>query len=678
MQFVYPNFLWALALVAIPIIIHLFYFRRYKKVYFSNVHLLKEWQEQKATRNQLKHLLVLLSRILALIALVFAFAQPYIANPKQKQANKNISIYIDNSFSMNAEGQGQLLIDEAKAIAQNIITTYAKNDLSNLNKYQILSNDFEAKQQHLGSKIEAEILLKDIGISTATQKMKAVYQRQKMLLGNKNAHNISYQISDFQVQNALYKADTAIENNLVKIKSSQTRNVYIDSVWFMASYQLKDAQNTLMVRFRNESNEPQSGNYQFLLNKEVKSVGKYEIPANGKIEDTLYFKLNKNHWNTGKIQLSDYPITFDDQYFFSFFVEEKVKVLAITEKGNSPIFKAVFEATDNVLFAQSSVAKINYNSLNEYHFIVLDQMQNISTGLMQALQKYIAQGGSLFFVPHTNGLQSNYNQFFAELNLGQILTKKAQSKTVRQLNLEHYLLNDLFEKTPKDIPLPTTQQHFVWQSNPHILQENIMNYNTQEPFLSSCVVENGMFYFCNASLQPKISNFTQNSLFAPMVYKMAVFGVGNKKISHYLNAETQFILPYEVAIAEAKLCKLKKIDEDKEYIPLMQKIGNQFYFSIKNTKMTAGIYQLFNEQNQLLAYIALNYNRTESDLKTYSIQDLEKHYVNQNTTIIKGNENQIQEKISVQSKGKSLWKWFILFSLLFLAFEIIILRFYKA
>ena len=46
MRFVNPLFLIALVGVAIPIIVHLFHFRRYKKVYFSNVALLREMQEE--------------------------------------------------------------------------------------------------------------------------------------------------------------------------------------------------------------------------------------------------------------------------------------------------------------------------------------------------------------------------------------------------------------------------------------------------------------------------------------------------------------------------------------------------------------------------------------------------------------------------------------------------------
>jgi len=87
MGFLYPSFLWALLAIAIPIIIHLFYFRRFRTVYFTNVRFLKEVKEQTSNRQKIRNLLVLLSRILALAFLVFAFAQPYLTKkggPKKR------------------------------------------------------------------------------------------------------------------------------------------------------------------------------------------------------------------------------------------------------------------------------------------------------------------------------------------------------------------------------------------------------------------------------------------------------------------------------------------------------------------------------------------------------------------------------------------------------------------
>src|ERR1041385_8054555 len=119
MLFYQPSFLFALAALAIPVIVHLFNFRRYKTVYFSNVRFLREVKEETASRSKLKHLLVLASRILALAFLVFAFAQPYIPNKKMNLSSgrKQVGIYIDNSFSMNAISEGRSLFDQAKLTA---------------------------------------------------------------------------------------------------------------------------------------------------------------------------------------------------------------------------------------------------------------------------------------------------------------------------------------------------------------------------------------------------------------------------------------------------------------------------------------------------------------------------------------------------------------------------------
>ena len=78
MQFVNPLFLFGLFAIAIPVIIHLFNFRKFQKVYFTNVDFIEELKQQTQKQSQLKHLLVLLLRILAIASLVFAFAQPYI------------------------------------------------------------------------------------------------------------------------------------------------------------------------------------------------------------------------------------------------------------------------------------------------------------------------------------------------------------------------------------------------------------------------------------------------------------------------------------------------------------------------------------------------------------------------------------------------------------------------
>jgi len=115
MLFQYPAFLFALAALAIPIIIHLFYFRRFKTVYFTNVRFLKEVKEETSARQKLRNLLVLLMRCLAVAALVFAFAQPFIPKDVEvRQGQKLVSVFVDNSFSMRAMSEDVPLLEKAK------------------------------------------------------------------------------------------------------------------------------------------------------------------------------------------------------------------------------------------------------------------------------------------------------------------------------------------------------------------------------------------------------------------------------------------------------------------------------------------------------------------------------------------------------------------------------------
>jgi len=100
MSLVYPSFLWALSALVIPIIIHLFNFRKTTRIYFSNTRFLKQVKEETTQKRRLKQYLVLASRLLFLFFLVMAFAQPFLPAKEEMGQQSTISIYIDNSYSM--------------------------------------------------------------------------------------------------------------------------------------------------------------------------------------------------------------------------------------------------------------------------------------------------------------------------------------------------------------------------------------------------------------------------------------------------------------------------------------------------------------------------------------------------------------------------------------------------
>ena len=121
MHFQYPSFLLALLAVLIPVLIHLFSFRRHTTVYFSHVGFLKNIRQESRRQSRLKQLLILLSRILAVASLVVMFAQPYLRVRDQHASPRSIvGVYLDNSFSMNGQTTGGQLLEVARAKALEI------------------------------------------------------------------------------------------------------------------------------------------------------------------------------------------------------------------------------------------------------------------------------------------------------------------------------------------------------------------------------------------------------------------------------------------------------------------------------------------------------------------------------------------------------------------------------
>ena len=332
---VYPVFLWALLAVTIPIIIHLFNFKKYKKVYFTNVRFLKELQHQSKAKSRLKEILILIARCLTIACLVFAFAQPIIPSADSKTINtgaKAISIYIDNSFSMeNVNKQGALL-DVAKNRAKEIVKAFGSID-----KFQLITNDFEGKHQRFLSKEDALSVIDELKISSAVRQLSDVVKRQEEFLNTSNLTNKKiYVVSDaqkstFNIENL--KPDTTIKTTLIPLQANQINNIYIDSCWFESPLQQKGFIQKLHATLINNGNTTiDAGSAKLFLNKQQLALSSFSLEPNSKTEIVFTFECKQSGFNYGSIKIEDYPITFDDELFFAFNSKVNVSVTLITGK----------------------------------------------------------------------------------------------------------------------------------------------------------------------------------------------------------------------------------------------------------------------------------------------------------------------------------------------------------
>ncbi|MBF97927.1 MAG: hypothetical protein CMI36_02955, partial [Owenweeksia sp.] len=235
MNFLYPQFFWAMLALAIPVIVHLFNFRRYKTVYFSNNRFLQAIQKKSQSFNRLRHLIVLCCRLLALALLVIAFTQPYIPAEESSAGTSNYAaLYLDNSLSMKTKGPNGPLLDEARSQAVELLKSLPENF-----NVQLVSNNFEGREQRYYTPNEAIQMVDELQPSQAYRTAEEIQSRLAGPWQDVNTEKGKLQVfvlSDFQTSQFEDLQSFDRENwntHFIRFESAnELSNVAIDSVWF--------------------------------------------------------------------------------------------------------------------------------------------------------------------------------------------------------------------------------------------------------------------------------------------------------------------------------------------------------------------------------------------------------------------------------------------------------------
>ena len=676
MQFLYPSFLYALGLLALPIIIHLFYFRRFKKVYFTNVKFLKEVKEETNSKQKLKNLLVLLMRLLVIAALVFAFAQPFIPlkNAQVKQGEKNISVFVDNSFSMNALSSDVPLLEKAKSNARNIISAYGVED-----HFQILTNDFEGRHQRLLSQEDAMSLIDEIKPTPSVRNLSQVLNRQTQTLNAQTStEKIAYVISDFQknITNLGAFKDTSVDVSLLPMQSVQEKNVSIDSAWFVSPIQLMNQVNPMVVKVRNYSDEAiDNVRLSLKMDGQTKPVGTLNIPANASVTDTVNISVLQKGWHEGELNITDYPIQFDDNYFFTFNVANEINILVINQAQPNKYLDAVFSGVPYFKIKNENSQNIEYAALPNYQLIILNDLTSISSGLSSELAQYVQNGGNLLIFPSANASVNNYNPFLESIAINELKSFEAIERKVSTVNTEEFVFHDVFERNGHAMKLPITQGNFNLSNFTSRGEEPILKYRDGSTYLGKYVLGSGRVYLCAAPLDKEKNDLVQSGeIFVPMLYKMAIFAAKNKNIAYFIGKDEQIAISNKAS--ENELVYKFKGKKD-EFIPEQKNIGSKMLLGINNQIKEAGFYDLILGDSEIQNKFAFNYDRKESDLKYFNANDLESQ-LGPKMSMLEANENtDMKAMVGERSHGKVLWKWFIIAALVFLALEALILRLFK-
>lgn len=685
MSFLYPAFLFALFVLAIPVIIHLFNFKRYKTLYFSNVQLLKRIKQESRKKSKLKQLIILGARLLALASLVFAFSQPYIPlnDRTPKAAQHIVSIYIDNTFSMkNVNERGQIL-EQAKLKAIEIANSYHAGT-----QFVILTSDLLPEHEFLLSKEQFIQQVTEIKESPRSPKYSEIWASviRSVSGAPKKADKIFYYLSDFQKRGIDFesiKPDSSVWTYLLPFKSDQINNLLIDSCWFEVPGRKIGQQEKMFVHLKNLSEQSyQNIPIRLTINDSLRSISNINIGGHQDATLELNYTNNTQGIQLCKVELDDYPIIYDNSYFLSYKVMGKMKALGIFNPSNnsSEYLKALFAEDELVGYDESPENNVQISQLKDYQCIFMINNQKISSGLKSELISFVDQGGSLVLIPNRTSNFDDYNALLSGLNAPVAASFDTTSMGISEINYSNVLYKDVFKKQEADADFPLIHGFVRFSDQVQKVETPLLKFRNGKNALSTHRFGNGNVYSFSFPIDKGNFNFVRHVIFVPTIYNMVLNSEELQRYAYSIESEEPVMLNQNQLSSEVNEVKITNVQTREEFkVSARNADVGRKQLLLDNLISQAGHF-LVKDKDEPIQSISYNFPRKESIPEFYSLEELNNLIRSNNlkqTQLIEPTEGNFSQTLQDLNNGKQLWKLFISLAIFFLICEMAVIRFWK-
>lgn len=590
--------------------------------------------------SQIKKWLVLFLRLLAVAAIVIAFAEPFKASTTALNSAKETTLYIDNSFSMQANGpKGPLLNSALQELLTKIPPKATINWFTNTSSkkgasVQEVKKDFLKlgyTQKQLSAK---QVLLKADGFFSKdeTSDKRLIY------------------ISDFQKNEAFPKVSDRFKVDAVQLTSLLQQNIAIDSAYVVANKtgitQLKVA---LSAKELSKTTVSVS-----LYNKDILS-SKIAVDFTKQNKQNITFDIDAATGFKGSISLTDTGLSYDNSLYFSINTPAKLKVLSINT-ANADFLQRLF-ATQEFEYTTQDANTLNYSLLAQQNCIILNELKNIDTSLSNALKEFSQNGGSVLIIPALDIDITSYNSLLSNLNLGSFERQLVQQKKISNIVFEHPLYSDVFEKRITNFQYPTINSFYTITSK----APTLLGFEDDKPFLLG--FKNN--YIATAAFNTQNSNFISSTLIVPTLYNIARQSLETPKLYYTIASYVSFGVAAK--LTEDEILNIK--DSVVNFIPLQKVKANKVIITTNAYPKSAGTFSI-NKADEFIESVSYNYNRDETSGIYGDVNNWNGVTPHQNIT-------SLFDAILKENTITDFWKWFALLALIFLIAEMLVLKFYK-
>jgi len=638
MYFKYPQILYFLFLLIIPIIVHLFELRRFQKEYFTNVKFLQELDIKTRKSSKIKKWLLLFTRLCLLAFIIFAFAQPFFKADDNQGKDNELFIILDNSYSMQSKGKhGELL----KRSAQELLESLPKEQRFTLltSEDSFYDTDIQTIQKDL----------QNIGYSSFFSIANQI-AKIKTLSPDKTKDIVI--ITDGKsLQSEDIEALDEKDNIIFSIpKAENLHNVSIDSVYIE---EVSDDFYNLKVNI-SLFGSPKTEITLALYNQN-ELIAKSLLSEN---QSSIAFTIPKEDFN-GYVQLEDNSLEYDNTYYFSISKPEKIKILSIGLKEKNEFLSKIY-TEDHFEFYSFEPKTLDYNRIEDLHTLILNELDEIPQSLIVTLKAFVENGGNLIVIPSEKINVKKLTEIFSSFADLTVAPIQNQKKQITKIAFEHPVFRNVFEKRTDNFQYPYVSKSFSIKTNALA----VLYYQDDEIFLGEIKKNSNSIYLFSAPINLENSNFLNSPLVVLCFYNMAQNQIESGILSRFITDTNQFFVETEMSKNQILIVK----NQVEEFIPNQQVFNRKVKLNFNEYPKKSGNYQIY-KNDEVLTNIGFNYNRSESDLTIDNTAFLSNFPQKNITTIF--------SDLQTNRTDNNLWKLFLSFGLLFLVFEILIQKYVK-
>ncbi|MFM1879765.1 MAG: hypothetical protein RLZZ241_2631 [Bacteroidota bacterium] len=639
MLFKNAQMLWALWMLLIPVLIHLMQFRRFQKTAFTNVRILQEVLQKSNKGNRIKSWVLLCCRLGFLTTLIFAFAQPFTVPSSNVRSNK-IVIYLDNSFSMQAPEKGASTLQNA---VQSLFREFPETF-----EFSLLTNNETYPHQNL---TEYQESLLNLDFTSESLDFKTLKLRfENLMASEKSADHELWIISDFQELNV---------DSLIEIPEGQVKSVVIRP----ESRMNISIDSAAMVRHEGDLQEfevfvtlddtTKNAALSFMHRDTLLAKGIPEIT--GAHSGRLTFSIPAKASLLGYFRVEDQGLSYDNTLYLNLTQQPKTKVYVVGP-GPDDYFRRIYTPNE-FEYNQTNLMYLDYSLLNSQNLLVLNELPHIPETLIEVLRNFAENGGTLLVVPAGKIDLDSYNELLQSISEITLKPTSALPELVTNIAFEHPLYSNVFAEKAQNFDYPEIQQHYPIKS----LNTGILNFQNGSPYL----VESNDIYVFASGLNRDISNITESPLIVPTLYNLGRISKSGPRL--YFNVGEKAALDVTISTFADQIISLKS--QDYNCIPLQQSTGTGVKLQFEQEPSVHGSYDIIHNEMSY-GHVSFNYIRNQSTPEYPSL------------TFPKGIKtfNSLEELAAAHRNAleiHQLWKWFVIFALLFVLAETMLQKFWK-